>query len=112
MNDGSVTILPAAPTQELQQFQNADLADMPPLDDSDDLLRDHARSELASVTGEFDRLRLLQSTKRDPRVAVVHEWFESYAGSERVLEQILACFPQADLFAVADFMPEQERSFL
>ena len=46
------------------------------------------------------------------RVAVVHEWLETYAGSERVLEQILVCFPEADLFAVADFMPEGERGFL
>jgi glycosyltransferase involved in cell wall biosynthesis len=112
MNDGSVTILPAAPAQGLLQFQNADLADMPPLDHSDNVFRDRARSELTAVAGEFEQLRLLQSTKREPRVAVVHEWFESYAGSERVLEQILTCFPQADLFAVADFMPEQERSFL
>jgi glycosyltransferase involved in cell wall biosynthesis len=110
MNDGSVTILPAAPAQELLQFQNADLADMPPLDS--DLLRPRARPEHATIVGEFEQLRLLQSTKREPRVAVVHEWFETYAGSERVLEQILTCFPQADLFAVADFMPEHERSFL
>jgi glycosyltransferase involved in cell wall biosynthesis len=42
----------------------------------------------------------------------VHEWLESYSGSERVLEQLLYCFPQAELYAVVDFMPEAERSFL
>ncbi|HEY4254681.1 MAG TPA: glycosyltransferase [Roseomonas sp.] len=46
------------------------------------------------------------------RVAIVHEWLESYAGSERVLEQLLACWPDADLFAVCDFMPEADRGFL
>ncbi|MBS0558671.1 MAG: glycosyltransferase [Proteobacteria bacterium] len=46
------------------------------------------------------------------RVAIVHEWLETYAGSERVVAQLLRCFPQADLFAVVDFMPESERAFL
>jgi glycosyltransferase involved in cell wall biosynthesis len=36
----------------------------------------------------------------------------TYAGSERVLEQILRVFPDADLFAVVDFVPEAERAFL
>ena len=46
------------------------------------------------------------------RVAIVHEWLETYAGSERVLEQILLCFPSADVFAVVDFMGVEERRFL
>ncbi len=46
------------------------------------------------------------------RVAIVHEWLDTFAGSERVLEQLLRCFPSADLFAVVDFMPESDRGFL
>jgi glycosyltransferase involved in cell wall biosynthesis len=46
------------------------------------------------------------------KVAIVHEWLESYAGSERVVEQMLELFPDADLFAVCDFLPESERGFL
>jgi glycosyltransferase involved in cell wall biosynthesis len=46
------------------------------------------------------------------RVAIVHEWLENYAGSERVVEQLLQCFPQADLFAIVDVMPPAERAFL
>jgi glycosyltransferase involved in cell wall biosynthesis len=46
------------------------------------------------------------------KVAVVHEWLEHYAGSERVLEQILQCYPQADVFAVVDFLVPEERGFL
>lgn len=34
------------------------------------------------------------------RVALVHEWFTTIAGSEKVVEQILHVFPQADVFAV------------
>ena len=46
------------------------------------------------------------------KVAIVHEWLEIYAGSERVLECLLAMFPQADLFAIVDFVPEPKRGFL
>lgn len=46
------------------------------------------------------------------RVAVVHEWLESYAGSERVVEQMLEIWPEADLYAVCDVLPEGERGFL
>ena len=46
------------------------------------------------------------------RVAIVHEWFDSYAGSEKVVEQLLALYPQADLFACVDFLPPAERAFL
>jgi glycosyltransferase involved in cell wall biosynthesis len=43
---------------------------------------------------------------------VVHEWFVNYAGSEKVVEQILNVYPQADLFAVVDFLPDTQRAFL
>lgn len=46
------------------------------------------------------------------RVAIIHEWLETFAGSERVVEQLLACWPGADLFAVCDFLRESERGFL
>ncbi|MBB2929154.1 glycosyltransferase family 4 protein [Paraburkholderia silvatlantica] len=49
---------------------------------------------------------------RAPRVAVVHDWLVTYAGAERVLEQILACFPDADLFSVVDFVDSKDRTFL
>ena len=46
------------------------------------------------------------------RVAVVHDWLYTYAGAERVLEQILCVFPQADLFSLIDFLPDDEREFI
>jgi glycosyltransferase involved in cell wall biosynthesis len=46
------------------------------------------------------------------KVAIVLEWLEIFSGAERVIEQLLACWPEADLFAVCDFMPESERGFL
>jgi len=46
------------------------------------------------------------------KTAIIHEWLDNYAGSERVLEQMLACHPEADLYALVDFLPEGERGFL
>jgi glycosyltransferase involved in cell wall biosynthesis len=46
------------------------------------------------------------------RVAIIAEWLSTYAGSERVLEKMIGCFPEADVFAVVDFLPEAERGFL
>jgi glycosyltransferase involved in cell wall biosynthesis len=46
------------------------------------------------------------------KVAIVHDWLETYAGSERVLEQLIGCFPTADVFAVVDFLPDDARGFL
>jgi glycosyltransferase involved in cell wall biosynthesis len=44
---------------------------------------------------------------RAPRIAVVHEWLLDFAGSERVLREILDLYPQADLFALVD-LPDDE----
>ncbi|MCA3826671.1 MAG: glycosyltransferase, partial [Burkholderia sp.] len=41
------------------------------------------------------------------RVAIVHDWLVTYAGAERVLEQIVACFPDADLFSLVDFLDDR-----
>ena len=46
------------------------------------------------------------------KVAIIHDWLVTYAGAERVLEQILSCFPEADLFALVDFLPLNSRSFI
>lgn len=46
------------------------------------------------------------------KVAIVHDWLVSYAGAERVAEQLLIMFPEADLFSVVDFVPEADRGFL
>lgn len=46
------------------------------------------------------------------KIAIVHEWFDSYAGSEKVLEQMLKVYPEADLFSVVDFLPQNKRWFI
>ena len=46
------------------------------------------------------------------RVAIVCDWLVVYAGAERVLEQILKIYPDADLFCLVDFLPEDQRGFI
>lgn len=45
-----------------------------------------------------------------PRIAVVHEWLIDYAGSERVLREILELYPQADLFTLIDARDDELRA--
>lgn len=46
------------------------------------------------------------------RIAIVHDWLTVYGGAERVLEQMLVCFPDADLFSIVDFLPASGRGFI
>ncbi|WP_414041114.1 glycosyltransferase family 4 protein [Acidithiobacillus sp. M4-SHS-6] len=46
------------------------------------------------------------------RIAIVHDWLVTYAGAERVLEQVLHCYPDADLFSLVDFLPADGRGFI
>lgn len=42
----------------------------------------------------------------------MHDWLVVYAGAEKVLEQMLEIWPEADVFALVDFVPEKDRAFL
>ena len=46
------------------------------------------------------------------KVAIVCEWLVVYAGAEKVLEQILRLYPEADIFCLVDFIPSDKREFL
>jgi glycosyltransferase involved in cell wall biosynthesis len=46
------------------------------------------------------------------RVAIIHEWLSTYGGSERVTEEFLRLYPEADLFTMVDFFPKHLRDFL
>lgn len=46
------------------------------------------------------------------KVAIVHDWLITYAGAERVLEQMLKLFPDADLYSLIDFLPANQRDFI
>lgn len=46
------------------------------------------------------------------KVAVVHDWLPVVGGAERVLEQILAVYPEADVFTLFDFLSRDDAPFL
>ncbi|KHE67414.1 glycosyltransferase family 4 protein [Halobacillus sp. BBL2006] len=46
------------------------------------------------------------------KVAIIHDWLVTYAGAEKVLEEILNVFPEADVFSIVDFIEEDKRQFL
>jgi glycosyltransferase involved in cell wall biosynthesis len=52
------------------------------------------------------------SSSAPKRIAIVHDWLTVYAGAEKVLEQMLEIWPDADLFAVVDFLPADQRHFI
>lgn len=46
------------------------------------------------------------------KIAIIHDWLVTYAGAEKVLEEILKIYPDADLFSLIDFVEEGQRSFI
>ncbi|KAA5656063.1 glycosyltransferase family 4 protein, partial [Pseudomonas aeruginosa] len=46
------------------------------------------------------------------KIAIVHDWLVTYAGAEKVLEQMLEVFPEADIFSLVDFLDEKDRGFI
>ncbi|MBB5442463.1 MULTISPECIES: glycosyltransferase family 4 protein [unclassified Paraburkholderia] len=79
-----------------------------------DLLRPATRSALDELTSvpniQPAPRRTAPRASKNVRIAIVHDWLVTYAGAEKVLEQIIACFPDADLFSLVDFL--DDRSFL
>jgi len=43
------------------------------------------------------------------KIAVVHDWFNDIGGAEKVVREILVCYPNADVFSLIDFYDEQKR---
>ena len=46
------------------------------------------------------------------RVAVVHDWLYVVGGAERVLREIIRCYPQADVFCLFDTLSDKDREFI
>jgi len=81
------------------------------------VLQPENSSRLDTGRREVDQLAVTTESSACPsvaadwpqRVAVVHEWLATYAGSERVLEQMLAVLPSADLYTLFDFLSDGQR---
>lgn len=46
------------------------------------------------------------------KVAIIHDWLVTLAGAEKVLASIISLYPQADLYAIVDFLSDSERQTL
>jgi glycosyltransferase involved in cell wall biosynthesis len=42
------------------------------------------------------------------KVAIVHDWLVVSGGAEKVLKNIIECFPKADIFAIVDFLEDRD----
>lgn len=46
------------------------------------------------------------------KLAFVADWLVTYAGAEKVLSQLFEVYPDADLFAVVDFLSDKDRELI
>lgn len=46
------------------------------------------------------------------RVAIVHDWLYVAGGAERVLREILRCYPSAEVFTLFDILDAKDREFI
>lgn len=46
------------------------------------------------------------------KIAIVCDWLVTLGGAENFLGELFQCYPDADLFAVVDFLPDDKRDFL
>lgn len=44
------------------------------------------------------------------KVAIVHDWFVVKGGAEKVVKQMLECYPNAEVFSLFDFLSPEDRS--
>lgn len=46
------------------------------------------------------------------KIAIICDWLVTIGGAEKVLQEMLHCFPEADVFAVVDFIPANKREII
>ena len=44
------------------------------------------------------------------KVAIVHDWFNDEGGAEKVVREIIACFPDADIYCLFDFFDKEQHA--
>jgi len=46
------------------------------------------------------------------KTAIIHDWLVVYNGAEKVLEEVLKVYPDADLFSTVEYLDEKDRKFI
>ncbi|BAF71305.1 glycosyltransferase [Sulfurovum sp. NBC37-1] len=45
----------------------------------------------------------------NPKIAIIHDWYQNKGGAENVISSLLNLYPDADFFALVDFFDDQKR---
>jgi glycosyltransferase involved in cell wall biosynthesis len=53
---------------------------------------------------------MLENSRGEKKIAIVHEWLVVYAGSERVTSFLAKIFPASDIFCSVDFLNPQDKN--
>jgi glycosyltransferase involved in cell wall biosynthesis len=59
-----------------------------------------------AAVAESRRLPVPSPAPADMKIAIVHDWCPSFRGGERVLAELCAIFPGAQVFTLFDFLPQ------
>lgn len=46
------------------------------------------------------------------KTAIIHDWLVVYNGAEKVLEELLKLYPNADLYSTVEYLEEKDRHFI
>ncbi|KAB7671720.1 glycosyltransferase family 4 protein [Bacillus sp. B1-b2] len=46
------------------------------------------------------------------KIAIIHDWLVVYNGAEKVLEELLNLYPNADLYSTVEYLEEKDRHFI
>ncbi|XXD09010.1 glycosyltransferase family 4 protein [Klebsiella sp. R445] len=49
--------------------------------------------------------------RQDLSIGIVADWFVTYAGSEKVVAELIKSFPQSELYSVVDFLSTENKAF-
>ena len=60
----------------------------------------------------LDRGGVNRPATRPRRVAIIHDWLVVYGGAERVLRELIALYPDCDVYSVVDFLADDQREQL
>ncbi len=58
------------------------------------------------------RSAINKRTDSELRVAIIHDWLPLVGGAERVLEQLLEIYPNAEVYTLFDFVSREDAPFL
>lgn len=46
------------------------------------------------------------------KIALVHDWFVTIGGAEKVVSEILSVFPEADVYSIISYIPQDKKHFV